>query len=206
MTENPVTTERPAGGAAAVPGHDPTAPAVRADALLRRLENLWLHLDRLTERFLAPALNPFGQLGALANTCLIIAIISGIALLVWYNAERASGLRFAGETPRGFVARAMDALAPPLQFGRLHLLHPAARRADRLPATLHRRALAAVGDGHLDARGAVVHRVDRLLAQGRARSTPRSAPRASSTSCRFLPSRCRGRCSRMKACRRCCSF
>ncbi len=85
MTENPVTIERPAGGAGAVPGHDPTAPAVRADALLRRLENVWLHLDRLTERFLAPALNPFGQLGALANTCLIIAIISGIALLFWYT-------------------------------------------------------------------------------------------------------------------------
>ncbi len=61
------------------------APGVRGEALLRRFENVWLHLDRLAERFLPSALNPFGQLGAIANTCLIAAVVSGIALLLWYT-------------------------------------------------------------------------------------------------------------------------
>ncbi|MCI0534472.1 MAG: hydrogenase iron-sulfur subunit, partial [Verrucomicrobiales bacterium] len=55
------------------------------EGLLRRLENGWLYLDRLVQAFIPPALNPFGQLGAIANTCLIIAVLSGIALLFWYS-------------------------------------------------------------------------------------------------------------------------
>lgn len=65
----------------------PTAPppAVRAEGLLRRLDNVWLRVDRLLSHGLPPALNPFGQLGAIANTCLLIAVFSGIALLIWYT-------------------------------------------------------------------------------------------------------------------------
>ena len=60
-------------------------PAVRGEAVLRRLETALLWIDRLIERALPPALNPLGQLGAMANTCLIIAVISGVALLLWYT-------------------------------------------------------------------------------------------------------------------------
>ena len=60
-------------------------PAPRAEGLLRRLENGWLRLDRLIEDFISPTLNPFSQLGAMANTSLIIAVISGIVLLFWYT-------------------------------------------------------------------------------------------------------------------------
>ena len=60
-------------------------PAARAERLLRRLDNSWLYLDRLIQHFIPPALNPFGQLGAMANTCLIIAVLSGIVLLFWYS-------------------------------------------------------------------------------------------------------------------------
>src|SRR6185436_13934633 len=70
------------------PIQEPTAvpePAVRGEKLLRRLENGLLQIDRLVERALPPALNPLGQLGAMANTCLIIAVISGVALLLWYT-------------------------------------------------------------------------------------------------------------------------
>jgi ferredoxin/coenzyme F420-reducing hydrogenase delta subunit len=63
---------------------EPAQP-VRAESVLRSLENLWLRLDRLTERFLPPALNPFGQLGAIANTCFLVALFSGIPLLLWYS-------------------------------------------------------------------------------------------------------------------------
>ncbi len=60
-------------------------PSSRAESFLRRLENGWLHLDRLVQGFLPPALNPFCQLGAMANTSLIIAVLSGIVLLYWYT-------------------------------------------------------------------------------------------------------------------------
>lgn len=67
-------------------GTEPTPPpAPRAEDLLRRLENGWLYLDRLIQKFIPPALNPLGQLGAMANTSLIIAVISGIVLLFWYS-------------------------------------------------------------------------------------------------------------------------
>ncbi len=79
MTENATTPARSAGPEAAV-----AASGVRADGLLRRLENLWLRLDGLVEQFLPAALNPFAQLGAMANTCLLAALASGIALLIWY--------------------------------------------------------------------------------------------------------------------------
>jgi ferredoxin/coenzyme F420-reducing hydrogenase delta subunit len=60
-------------------------PAPRAEGLLRRLEDGWLYLDRLVQNFIPPSLNPFGQLGAMANVSLIIAVISGIVLLFWYS-------------------------------------------------------------------------------------------------------------------------
>jgi len=82
MTETPITrlltADREAKAAAT------TAPLVRGESLLRPLEKFWLWLDRLIERFLPSTLNPFGQLGAMANTSLIIALASGIALLIWY--------------------------------------------------------------------------------------------------------------------------
>jgi ferredoxin/coenzyme F420-reducing hydrogenase delta subunit len=64
---------------------DESAAPVRAEKLLSGLETFWLRLDRLTEKFLPPALNPFGQLGAIANTCFLVALVSGIALLIWYS-------------------------------------------------------------------------------------------------------------------------
>lgn len=60
-------------------------PAVRGEGLLRRLENLFLRLDRLVGRALPPSLNPLGQLGAMANACLLVAVASGVLLLFWYT-------------------------------------------------------------------------------------------------------------------------
>ncbi len=94
MTDDPSATESKArmGTDISLPEGTPQslalggpAPAPRAEALLRRLENGWLYLDRLIHNFIPPALNPLGQLGAMANTSLIIAVISGIVLLIWYS-------------------------------------------------------------------------------------------------------------------------
>jgi ferredoxin/coenzyme F420-reducing hydrogenase delta subunit len=64
---------------------EPFPATTRADGLLRRVETGWHYLDRLLHTAIPPALNPFGQLGAIANTCLMLAVITGIILLFWYT-------------------------------------------------------------------------------------------------------------------------
>ncbi|MBA2660710.1 MAG: hydrogenase iron-sulfur subunit [Bradymonadaceae bacterium] len=61
------------------------APAVRAERTLRAVDGLFLRLDRLVERVLPAHLNPFAQTGAIATTSFLIALVSGIALLIWYR-------------------------------------------------------------------------------------------------------------------------
>ncbi len=71
---------------------DPPSPPVwvppvevRGGAALRKFEMGGHALDRLVHHFLPPGLNPFSQLGAVANTCFLIALVSGILLLFWYS-------------------------------------------------------------------------------------------------------------------------
>lgn len=71
---------------------DPNSPPVwnppvevRGGAALRTVEFGGHALDRLVHRFLPPGLNPLSQLGAVANTCFLIALVSGILLLFWYS-------------------------------------------------------------------------------------------------------------------------
>jgi ferredoxin/coenzyme F420-reducing hydrogenase delta subunit len=60
-------------------------PATRFDWVLRFLDDQWQRFDQLISRLLPASLNPLHQLGAIANTCLIIAVISGVLLLFWYS-------------------------------------------------------------------------------------------------------------------------
>src|SRR5262245_93917 len=86
MSEKPIATDnstRMGVGTPFAQGEPP--PAIRAEGFLRRLENTWHFLDRLIHSSIPPALNPLGQLGAIANTCLIIAVVTGIVLLFWYT-------------------------------------------------------------------------------------------------------------------------
>ena len=55
------------------------------EGALRPLERGWMRLDGWVEGWLPAAWNPFAQLGAMANGCLLAAVISGILLLVWYT-------------------------------------------------------------------------------------------------------------------------
>ncbi len=59
--------------------------AIRGGGALQKLEFVGHALDRRIHRALPPTLNPLAQLGAVANTCFLIALISGILLLVWYS-------------------------------------------------------------------------------------------------------------------------
>lgn len=60
-------------------------PSTRANVFLRFLDDSWQKLERLVQRWLPHNLNPLNQFGAIANTCLMIAVVSGIALLFWYS-------------------------------------------------------------------------------------------------------------------------
>ncbi len=63
----------------------PSGDDVRGGRWLRKLEFAGHALDRLVHRMLPPESNPFSQIGAVANTCLLIALASGILLLFWYS-------------------------------------------------------------------------------------------------------------------------
>lgn len=78
---NPAT---PAVKEAAVAPGPPPAP-VRGEALLARLDAVCAWLDGFVARFLPAACNPLAQAGAAANAALIVAIVSGVALLLWYS-------------------------------------------------------------------------------------------------------------------------
>jgi coenzyme F420-reducing hydrogenase delta subunit/Pyruvate/2-oxoacid:ferredoxin oxidoreductase delta subunit len=60
-------------------------PAVRGERLLRLGNRAFQGVDSLLRRGLPVELNPMAQTGAIANTALITAIVSGIVLLLWYS-------------------------------------------------------------------------------------------------------------------------
>lgn len=110
------------------------APSVRLQPLFAAVERAFLLLDRLVHRALPACLNPFGQLGAIANTNLIVAVISGVAMLLWYTpsvhdayqsleAVRASG--GLGQWMRSLHRYSSDAC---VLFVLLHALRVAAQR------------------------------------------------------------------------------
>jgi ferredoxin/coenzyme F420-reducing hydrogenase delta subunit len=61
------------------------AVEIRGGGGLRKLEFAGHALNRVIEQALPAALNPFSQLGAVANTCFLSALASGILLLCWYS-------------------------------------------------------------------------------------------------------------------------
>jgi coenzyme F420-reducing hydrogenase delta subunit/Pyruvate/2-oxoacid:ferredoxin oxidoreductase delta subunit len=66
-------------------GGERAEPPVRGERVLRAGDRLFQGLDRLVSLALPRELNPFAQTGAIANLSLIVAIASGIVLLVWYR-------------------------------------------------------------------------------------------------------------------------
>jgi ferredoxin/coenzyme F420-reducing hydrogenase delta subunit len=101
---------------------------------LRRFENGWLYLDGLLHQFISPALNPLGQLGAIANTSFLIAVVSGILLLFWYvpsvheayaSLEKVGASSWLGQLMRSLHRYSSDGC---LFFVLLHALRIAGQR------------------------------------------------------------------------------
>jgi ferredoxin/coenzyme F420-reducing hydrogenase delta subunit len=112
----------------------PPEPAVRGEGLLRGLESLLLWIDRLVERTLPPSLNPLGQLGAMANACLLVAVVSGVTLLLWYvpsvhqahgSLEKLRAGSFLGQWVRSLHRYSSDGC---VLFVLLHVLRITAQR------------------------------------------------------------------------------
>jgi ferredoxin/coenzyme F420-reducing hydrogenase delta subunit len=57
---------------------------LRGEGVLRRLEQIFLRVNRLVGYGVPDAMNPFAQMGAVANTTLIVALVTGVLLLFWY--------------------------------------------------------------------------------------------------------------------------
>ncbi len=81
----PAATEAPEPSSDGVDAR--VEPPVRAEAILRVLETPFVRLDALIDRLLPEDLNPLAQTGAIANTTFLVALVSGIVLLVWYSAS-----------------------------------------------------------------------------------------------------------------------
>jgi ferredoxin len=68
----------------AEPAHPPASP-VRFERAFVRIDRGLAWLDGLIARWLPPESNPLAHAGAAANLALGAAIVSGVALLVWYS-------------------------------------------------------------------------------------------------------------------------
>lgn len=68
-----------------LPEHRSGEPSVRGGRLLTRLERPFTLLEAPFARSLPEHLNPIAQAGGLANTCLLIALATGVLLLFWYT-------------------------------------------------------------------------------------------------------------------------
>lgn len=62
----------------------PPAP-VRGDPFFRRVDDLFAALDGWIARWLPAEFNPLAHAGAAANVALLIAVASGVLLLIWYS-------------------------------------------------------------------------------------------------------------------------
>ena len=79
-------TEPARGSLARVAG--PLAPppaSTRLDAWLARIDGVFAWLDGWLGRWLPREVNPLAQAGAAANAALVVAVVSGVALLLWYS-------------------------------------------------------------------------------------------------------------------------
>ncbi len=66
-------------------GAKPPPPSVRCDRWFVRADNFLARVDGWMDRRLPPELNPLAQSGRAANLALLIAVVSGILMLFWYE-------------------------------------------------------------------------------------------------------------------------
>jgi ferredoxin/coenzyme F420-reducing hydrogenase delta subunit len=101
-------------GPGPAPAATPPPSPVRAARLLAAGDAVFTRLDTLIERAWPRALNPLAQLGPAANAMLLLATVSGVALLAWYSpsAQSAwSSLAELGPRSMGGIVRSVHRYA-----------------------------------------------------------------------------------------------
>ncbi len=85
----------------------PLPPKARFEKLLIRGDNLLARLDGWMQRWLPAEDNPLNQTGRAANLALIVAVISGVLMLIWYSPSvhlaHGSMAAIHGRTPGGIM-------------------------------------------------------------------------------------------------------
>lgn len=66
-------------------GEKPPLPPTRGARVISSIDGLGTRLDTLLERWLPRSLNPLAQLGPAANAMLLLAVASGVLMLIWYS-------------------------------------------------------------------------------------------------------------------------
>lgn len=111
MTDHPATLahEDSAASRPASPPSPPPAP-VRGDRFFVRIDRLLAAFDGWIGRWLPAEFNPLAQSGAAANFALVVAVATGVLMLIWYSPSvvlaYSSLEAIAGRTLGGWV-RAM---------------------------------------------------------------------------------------------------
>jgi coenzyme F420-reducing hydrogenase delta subunit/Pyruvate/2-oxoacid:ferredoxin oxidoreductase delta subunit len=76
----------PAPNATASPAAVPRVdPPVRGERLLTPFDGVTQRLEGTFDRFLGPAWNPLTQTGAIATVMFVIAVVTGVVVLIWYT-------------------------------------------------------------------------------------------------------------------------
>ncbi|MDH5718385.1 MAG: hydrogenase iron-sulfur subunit [Spirochaetia bacterium] len=59
-------------------------PAILGESILKKFNRIFQYINNILYKFVPSHVNPFVQAGAIANTTMIIAIVTGIIVLFWY--------------------------------------------------------------------------------------------------------------------------
>jgi len=92
------------------PAVEPPLPPVRGARLLSAGDGVLTRLDTLIERAWPRAFNPLAQLGPSANAMLVLAVLSGVLMLLWYSASSQlawSSLEALGPYSAGGIVRSI---------------------------------------------------------------------------------------------------
>jgi coenzyme F420-reducing hydrogenase delta subunit/NAD-dependent dihydropyrimidine dehydrogenase PreA subunit len=85
--EDPAPVHEEVAPAAAEHAGERVEPPVRGESILRAADSVFVRLDAWIGRALPEELNPLAQTGAIANTTFLVAVVSGIVLLLWYSSS-----------------------------------------------------------------------------------------------------------------------
>jgi coenzyme F420-reducing hydrogenase delta subunit/NAD-dependent dihydropyrimidine dehydrogenase PreA subunit len=83
--ESLISHDRPPRWRVSSVGDARSAPGVRAEAVLRRLEALFIRVNSHFSTVFRDDINPFVQVGAVANVAFLVALVSGVLTLFWYS-------------------------------------------------------------------------------------------------------------------------